>query len=57
MKEIKKYNFVMIDKKKLDEITQYAKNFDNHQVSTQWDNWKMDLREDCLLYTSDAADE
>ena len=27
--------------KKLDEITQFAKNFDNHHVSTQWDNWKM----------------
>jgi hypothetical protein len=30
--------------KKLDEITQYAKNFDNHYVGTQWDNWKNDLQ-------------
>ena len=30
--------------KKLDEITQYAKKFDNHYVGTQWDNWKTDLQ-------------
>lgn len=45
--------------KKLDEITQFAKNFDNHHVSTQWDNWKMDLREelDRVCNTEDELDE
>ena len=49
----------MIDKKELDEITQYAKNFDNHHVSKQWDNWKMDLREelDRVCNTEDDLDE
>mgnify|MGYP000887899462 FL=1 len=34
----------LLTKEKLDEIAQFAKNFDNHNVSTQWDNWKTDLQ-------------
>lgn len=49
----------MTDKKKFDEIAQFAKNFDNHYVSTQWDNWKMDLRVelDRVCDTEDELDE
>ena len=49
----------MTDEKKLDEITQYAKNFDNHYVSTQWDNWKNDLQveHDSWCNTEDELNE